>query len=60
MPNNQEIRKTAKTRGVRLWQVGERLGMSDANFSRMLRHELPQEKQKEILRIINHLSKQTA
>lgn len=50
--NNQEIREAAKAQGVRLWQIAEALGMADSNFSRKLRHELPQEEKSRILRII--------
>ena len=50
--NNQEIREAAKAQGVRLWQIAEALGMADSNFSRKLRHELPQDEKSRILRII--------
>jgi hypothetical protein len=38
---NKEIQITARDAGVRLWQVAERIGMNDGNFSRKLRRELP-------------------
>lgn len=52
---NQDIREAAKARGVRLWQVAEALGMTDGNFSRKLRHELPEADKAHILRIIEDI-----
>lgn len=49
---NQEIREAAKKSGVKLWQVADRVGMNDSNFSRKLRKELPDNERKEILNII--------
>ena len=53
---NKILREYAKDRSVKLWQIGDKLGMSDANFSRMLRHELSAEKQKKIFAIIDEIS----
>lgn len=53
---NVEIRTEAKRVGVKLWQVAERLGMNDGNFSRKLRRELPAEEQKKILGVIHDLA----
>lgn len=50
---NKEIREYAKSCGVRLWEVAEAYGLSDQNFSRKLRHELPEEEQKKIMQIID-------
>lgn len=53
---NKEIRIAARDAGVRLWQVAERIGMNDGNFSRKLRRELPDQEKKEILEIIKTLA----
>ena len=53
---NEDIRKAAKAANVRLWQIGEELGLADDRFSRKLRHELPEDMKQEILSIINKLS----
>ncbi len=53
---NEIIRTTAKQAGIKLWVIAEACGMTDSNFSRKLRHELPEEKQAEILSIIKRLS----
>ena len=53
---NETIRHEAKKRGVFLWEVAYRLGMTDGNFSRRLRRELPEAEKKEILRIIHEIA----
>ena len=53
---NLVIRKAAKEHGVRLWQIAERLGVNDGNFSRRLRRELPEQETIRILEIIKSLS----
>lgn len=55
---NKGIREAAKNRGVRLWQIAERLGMNDGNFSRKLRRELPTEEREKIIEIIDELAKE--
>lgn len=52
---NNDIRTRAKKAGVRLWQIAERYGINDGNFSRKLRRELPQQEKEKILRIIDEL-----
>ena len=53
---NAEIRNAAKSAGVCLWQIAERVGVNDGNFSRKLRRELPEQEKQEILRVINDLA----
>ena len=53
---NIEIRETAKKNGVRLWQVAEAIGMTDAAFSRKLRHELPDDDRTRVLNAITRLA----
>ena len=53
---NDQIRKEAKRKGVYLWQIADRIGLADCNFSRKLRHELPQEERKRIMQIINEIA----
>lgn len=55
---NKEIRDAAKEAGVCLWQVAEKLGVSDGNFSRKLRRELPAEDREKVLSIIRELSQE--
>ncbi len=53
---NKRIREAAKKAGVKLWQIAEALGMTDGNFSRKLRRELPEEEQTHIIAIIHNLA----
>lgn len=53
---NMEIRNAAKNMGVCLWQIAERIGMNDGNFSRKLRRELPPQERDQILGIIKDLA----
>ena len=54
---NQEIRFQAQLKGVKLWQVAERLGYShESCFSRVLRHELDDEQKERIMRIIDDIA----
>lgn len=57
---NAKIRKAAKNAGVCLWQIAERIGVNDGNFSRKLRRELPPEEQEKIMGIINDLAAERA
>ena len=56
--NNHDIKEAAKRAGIKLWQIADKLGINDGNFSRKLRKELnPEEKQK-IFDIIAELQKE--
>lgn len=53
---NLDIRQEAKEARVRLWQIAERIGVNDGNFSRKLRKELSVEEKTKIRAIISELS----
>lgn len=55
---NEEIKHAAAAAGVRLWRIGEALGLSDCNFSRKLRKELPEDEKEKVLEIIRKLAKE--
>ena len=52
---NKKIREQAKAAGLRLWQIADKLGITDGNFSRKLRKELPPIEQDRIFAIIQEL-----
>lgn len=52
MQHNIRIRETLKSNGLHLYQLGEMLSVSEAYITRMMRHELPKEKQSEIISLI--------
>ena len=56
--SNKDIRTAAKEAGVFLWQIAAMYGISDGNFSRKLRRELPMEEKKRILGIIETLAQE--
>jgi len=55
---NNNLRTYAKSKGVLLWQIAEQLGLQDSNFSRKLRHELPEEETRKIIEIIDVIAKE--
>ena len=50
---NMEIREKAKKAGVCLWQIADVLGITDGNFSRKLRKELPEAEKEKVIKIID-------
>lgn len=55
MKSNQDIRSAAAEKGIYLWEIAERLGTQDCNFSRKLRRELPQVEKDRIFKIIDEI-----
>lgn len=56
--SNQTIRLRAKEAGVKLWQIADRMGIEDTHFSKLLRKELPEDKQAQIMQIIAELEQE--
>lgn len=56
MLSNNEIRKAAKTNGVFLWQVAERLKISEPTMTRKLRRELSPDEKQRIFAIIDEIA----
>ncbi len=52
---NSDIKLKAAGYGVKLWQIADKLGMTDSTFSRKLRKELPEADKKKIFDIIDEL-----
>lgn len=55
---NVEIRSAYMLAGIKQWQFAEAMGISETHLSRKLRKELPQEEKRNILEIIDRLSKE--
>ena len=53
---NNDIKTFAKENGVKQWQIADMLNMHDSNFSKMLRHELPEDEKEKIRSVIKELS----
>lgn len=58
--HNQRIRKEARLYDVKLWQIADRLGLNDGNFSRKLRRELPDDEQERIINLIHEIAGEAA
>ncbi|WP_273477108.1 hypothetical protein [Faecalicoccus acidiformans] len=52
---NLKIREKAKETKVYLWEVADKLGISECHFVRKLRYELPEEEKEKILSIIDEI-----
>lgn len=53
---NTDIREKAKANNVLLWQIAEKLNITDATFSRKLRVELSKDEKTKIFSIIDSLA----
>jgi len=49
---NNDIRQEAQKANVKLWQIAEKLSVTDSTFSKMLRKELSTEQKEKIFAII--------
>ena len=58
MRANLDIRAKAKGAGVKLWEIADKLGITDSHFSRKLRHELPQAEKDRIFSVIEEIAKE--
>ena len=55
MQANQDIRQAIEESNLKYYLVAKTYGLSDGNFSRLLRFELSQEKKEVIFKIIEEL-----
>lgn len=56
--HNLDIRKAIEISNFKYWQVANKLGISDGNFSRLLRIELDKDNKEKILKAIEDLRKE--
>lgn len=50
---NQKIRSALRKRNVKQWQLAAKAGVSESTLIRWLRQELPEEKQRHLLNLID-------
>lgn len=55
--SNEDIRTAIEFSDLKYWQVAEKYGITDGNFSKKLRRELPNEEKIKIMKIISELTK---
>lgn len=53
--NNLDIRRAIERNNIKYWQIADKLGITDGNFSRLLRKELEKSDKEEIFNIIKEL-----
>lgn len=56
MTKNKDLREYAKNKGVKLWEVADKLGISEPTMTRKLRRELPAEEKEKIISIIDEIA----
>ena len=54
--SNLDVRTIAKENGVRLWEIADKLGISEPTITRKLRRELPADEKQKILAIIDEIA----
>lgn len=57
--NNKELKLYAASKGVRLWQVAEKFGVTDAYFSRKLRKEFSKEDAKKFKLYVDEIASES-
>lgn len=55
---NKDIRITLEQENIYQWQVAEKLGMQDSNFSKLLRTEMTEDKKRDVLLAIEQIIKE--
>ena len=55
---NDEVKAYAKQAGVRLWEVAERLHITDVSLSKKLRYVLDPEYKSRIIKIVDQIAKE--
>lgn len=55
-----EIKQLAKNAGVYMWQIAEKLGITDSTFSRKLRRPLSETDTKKVLAALQQLTAEQA
>lgn len=58
--SNLDIRNEAKEKGVFMYEIAHKLGISEPTMVRWLRYELPTDKKAKILEIISEISVEKA
>lgn len=53
---NQKLRLEANRKGVKLWEVAKKFGVTDSQFSRWLRSEFSKERMKQALQFVDEIA----
>ena len=58
MKNNEELKSFIKSKNIKLWQVADKLGIYDTNFSKMLRYKLKDEELNKVYKAVKELERE--
>ncbi len=58
MQANKVIRSTAKCKGIKLWQIAQKIGVSESTMTRWLRMPLSTKREAAISKAIEELAKE--
>ena len=53
---NQDIRQAAVNKGIKHWQIADKLGIREEALSKMLRRELPEDMKQKIMEMIESMT----
>lgn len=53
--SNGKIKETLQKNRVFYWEIADKLGVSEVTLCRWLRHDLPEDKQRKILKAITEI-----
>ena len=54
--HNSDLRNYAASKGVKLWEIAEKLGINDGNLSRKLRRELSDDEKARCFKLIDEIA----
>lgn len=55
MKKNEILKSKIKNKKIKLWEIADKLGLCDSNFSRLLRYELSKEQKEKIEKAIKEV-----
>ena len=56
MKPNEDLRRLAKNKSVRFWEIADYLGKSEATVTRFFRHEFSDEQKSRLLKVIEEIA----
>ena len=56
MKPNEDLRRLAKNKSVRFWEIADALKKSEATLTRLFRHELSDEQKADFIKIIEKIA----
>lgn len=58
METNEKLKLFIKSKNIKLWQVADKLGIYDTNFSKMLRYKLKDEELNKVYKAVKELERE--